>query len=90
MKKLTEDERRRIVLHEKVAPPIRVPRRLESYKGQIEFDLEKLCAARRAPRADDELPSDKVENIRPMSGLDAIAHIERLGEQVAAAAHNNN
>jgi hypothetical protein len=38
--RLSEEERRRIALHRKVAPPIPERRQVKSLKGQLAFDFE--------------------------------------------------
>jgi hypothetical protein len=44
--KLPEEERRRIQLHRKVAPPIPKTKQVKSLRGQAYFDFDRISAGR--------------------------------------------
>jgi hypothetical protein len=47
--KLSPEERRRVILHNRVAPPIPVHRQVKSLMGQLAFDFDRLSVASRSP-----------------------------------------
>ena len=62
----SEEERRRIELHRKVAPPIPQLRKIKSLKGQLEIDFDGLSVASKSSGCNDPLDNTvEVEAVDP-------------------------